>query len=125
MNNFRQAFQKVAQQAAKNAGGAPGGPSMPQAPKGLGTTLSILLGLGLTSYGVVNSMVTVQPGHAAVVYNRFGGLDDKTVLTEGLNFVLPWLQRAIVFDVRTRPQPIDTQSGSKGKNKLTKRSIRC
>eukprot|EP01031_Cornospumella_fuschlensis_P034462 gene34462-41720_t len=111
MNNFRQAFQKVAQQAAKN--GAPGGPGLPQAPKGLGTAFSILLGLGLASYGAYNSMVTIQPGHAGLVYNRFGGLDDKAVLTEGLNFVLPWLQRAIVFDVRTRPQPIDTQSGSK------------
>ena len=121
MNNFRQAVQKVAQQAAKN--GAPGGPGLPQAPKGLGTAFSILLGLGLASYGAYNSMVTIQPGHAGLVYNRFGGLDDKTVLTEGLNFVLPWVQRAIVFDVRTRPQPIDTQSGSKGKSYFHHRGI--
>eukprot|EP00599_Poterioochromonas_sp_BG-1_P005832 CAMPEP_0173149522 /NCGR_PEP_ID=MMETSP1105-20130129/10377_1 /TAXON_ID=2985 /ORGANISM="Ochromonas sp., Strain BG-1" /LENGTH=271 /DNA_ID=CAMNT_0014064407 /DNA_START=228 /DNA_END=1040 /DNA_ORIENTATION=- len=58
-------------------------------------------------------MVTVQPGHAGVIYNRFGGLDERTRLSEGINFVLPWLQRAIVYDIRTRPQPIDTQSGSK------------
>lgn len=86
---------------------------MPTPPKGLGSALSALIALGLSGYGLSKSMVTVQPGHAALIYNRFGGLDEKTVLLEGLNFVIPWFQRAIEFDVRTRPQPIDTQSGSK------------
>lgn len=48
-----------------------------------------------------------------LIYNRMGGLDESRHLREGLNFVIPWFQRAIVYDVRTRPQPIDTQSGSK------------
>lgn len=87
---------------------------MPTPPKGLGAAVSTLIALGLGGYGLSKSMVTVQPGHAALIYNRFGGLDEKTVLREGLNFVIPWFQRAIEFDVRTRPQPIDTQSGSKG-----------
>ncbi len=100
-NNFRQVFSKFAR------GGGP--------QKGLGAAAIAILGLGFGSYGLYNSMVTIQPGHAALIYNRIGGLDEKTVLTEGLNFVLPWFQRAVVYDIRTRPQPIDTQSGSKGK----------
>jgi prohibitin 2 len=113
MNAFRQAFAQAASKI-KTAGGAGGG-SMPSAPQGLGTGAKMLMVLGLGSYGVYKSMVTIQPGHAALVYNRFGGLDEKALLTEGLNFVIPWFQRTIEYDVRTRPQPIDTQSGSKGK----------
>lgn len=56
----------------------------------------------------------VQPGHNGIVYNRIGGLNETKVMTEGLNFVIPWFQRAIIYDVRTRPQLINSQSGSKG-----------
>ena len=30
-----------------------------------------------------------------------------------MNFIIPWFQRTIVYDVKTRPQLINTQSGSK------------
>ncbi len=108
MNAFKQAFAKV---AAK----VPQGGQMPNAPKGGSTAVMVLAGLGLVGYGAFHSMVTVQPGHVGVIYNRLGGLNEKSYLTEGLNFVLPWFQRVVVFDVRTRPQPIDTHSGSKGR----------
>ena len=88
------------------------------APAGGGKALSSLVLVGFGVYGLTQAMVTVQPGHAGIIYNRMGGLDDKTVLHEGLNFVLPWFQRVVVYDIRTRPQPIDTQSGSKGEIEL-------
>lgn len=88
-------------------------------PQGSGTGVSFLILTGLGAYGAYNSLVTVQPGHKGVVYNRFGGLDDKHRLNEGLNFVIPWFQRPIIFDVRTRPQPIDTTSGSKDLQMVT------
>jgi prohibitin 2 len=109
MNNVKNFFSRVSANIPK--GGAGG--ELPNAPKGASAGLLVLAGLGAAAYGGYHSMVTVQPGHAGVIYNRFGGLDEKTVLKEGLNFVLPWFQRAIVYDIRTRPQPIDTQSGSK------------
>lgn len=112
MNNFRQAFAKAASNVKAGGGG---GAQLPQAPKGLGAGVSLLITLGLGGYALNHSMVTIQPGHAALIYNRIGGLDEKAVLTEGLNFVLPWFQRTVEFDVRTRPAPIDTHSGSKGK----------
>jgi len=88
-------------------------------PPAAGAGVSFLIALGLGTYGAYHSMVTVQPGHKGVVYNRFGGLDEKHVLKEGLNFVVPWFQRPIVFDIRTRPQPIDTTSGSKDLQMVT------
>lgn len=60
----------------------------------------------------------VQPGHLGVVYNRInvgnGAGVSNVVMREGLNFVLPWFQRPIIFDVRTRPKLINSTSGSKG-----------
>jgi hypothetical protein len=107
MNQVRALFTRMSQQ---------GGGGVPQ---GSGTGVSFLILTGLGAYGAYNSLVTVQPGHKGVVYNRFGGLDDKHRLNEGLNFVIPWFQRPIIFDVRTRPQPIDTTSGSKDLQMVT------
>jgi len=109
MNQFRNLFSKFASKIPA-AGTAAAGPSIPS---GGGGALTAFVGLGLASYGLYHSMVTVQPGHKGVIYNRLGGLAEKADLKEGLNFVIPWFQRAVVFDIRTRPQPIDTQSGSK------------
>lgn len=69
--------------------------------------------IGLTGFAINNSMVTIQPGHAGIIYNRIGGLDEVKTLSEGLNFIIPWFQRVPVFDIRTRPQKIDSPSGSK------------
>lgn len=113
MNAFKNIFSKVASKipsAGQAAAGASAGGGGGGAAAGLVTTLATL---GLGSYGLYHSMVTIQPGHRAVIYNRFSGLDDSLTLGEGLNFVIPWFQRAIVYDLRTRPQPIDTHSGSK------------
>ena len=106
MNQFKSAAAKFASQIPK--GGAGGGA------QGGGGGVVALIGLGLAAYAGYNSLVTIQPGHKGIIYNRIGGLDDKSKLNEGINFVIPWFQRAVVYDVRTRPQPIDTVSGSKG-----------
>lgn len=107
MSQFKQAFTKFAARVASAAS------EQPTVPSGGGKAVVALTGLALAGYAGYHSMVTIQPGHAAIVYNRIGGIDENVLLTEGLNFVVPWFQRAIVYDVRTRPQPIDTQSGSK------------
>lgn len=114
MNNLRNAFSKAWQSVPKGAAGG-----APQVPAGAGAGVSVLIALGLGTYGAYHSVVTVQPGHRGIVYNRFGGLDDKHHLKEGLNFVIPWFQRPIVYDIRTRPQPIDTTSGSKDLQMVT------
>lgn len=34
-------------------------------------------------------------------------------LTEGLNILIPWFERPVVFDIRARPQQLNSHSGSK------------
>lgn len=65
---------------------------------------------------VINSLFlgTVQPGHVGIIYNRFNGIDEISKCTEGMNVFIPWFQRPIIYDVRTRPKLINSQSGSKG-----------
>ncbi|KAG7158670.1 prohibitin-like [Homarus americanus] len=63
--------------------------------------------------GVVNSaLYNVDAGHRAVIFDRFAGVKD-TVTGEGTHFFIPWVQRPIVFDARTRPRNVPVITGSK------------
>jgi len=72
------------------------------------------LGFGLAiAGGVVNSaLFNVDAGHRAVMFDRFQGIKD-TVVGEGTHFLIPWVQRPIIFDSRTRPRNIPCATGSK------------
>jgi regulator of protease activity HflC (stomatin/prohibitin superfamily) len=117
MNNLKNVFNRVRASVPKGgaAGAAPGGGPAPNVAGPLG----FLVFVGVGSWAVYHSMVTVQPGHKGVVYNRLGGLDENHVLKEGLNFVVPWFQRPVVYDIRTRPAPVDSHSGSKDLQMVT------
>lgn len=54
----------------------------------------------------------VEGGHRAVLFDRVRGILPITV-NEGTHFLIPWWQRAIIFDVRTKPRNIPTTTGSK------------
>lgn len=58
------------------------------------------------------SLYDVKGGERAVIFDRFSGIKPN-VVGEGINFIVPWLQRPIIFDVRTRPRTITTTTGSK------------
>lgn len=58
------------------------------------------------------SLYDVKGGSRAVIFDRVSGVKE-TVINEGTHFLVPWLQRAIVFDVRTKPRNIATTTGSK------------
>ena len=58
------------------------------------------------------SLYDVRGGTRAVIFDRLAGVKE-TVVNEGTHFLVPWLQRAIVFDVRTKPRNIATTTGSK------------
>ena len=47
-----------------------------------------------------------------VVFDRLQGVK-KDVVGEGTHFLIPWLQKAIIYDVRTKPRNISTTTGSK------------
>lgn len=59
-----------------------------------------------------SSIYDVKGGSRAVIFDRLSGVQD-TVVNEGTHFLVPWLQRAIVYDVRTKPRMIATTTGSK------------
>jgi len=72
------------------------------------------LGAGLAlAGGVVNSaLYNVDGGHRAVIFDRFAGVKNLTV-GEGTHFMIPWVQKPIIFDVRTKPKNVPTVTGSK------------
>lgn len=60
------------------------------------------------------SIVLVDGGEMAVIFDRVQGVKKKAI-GEGMHFLVPWLQRAIIFDIRTKPRNITSTTGSKGK----------
>lgn len=72
----------------------------------------IAIPLGLAAVVAEQSLYDVKGGERAVIFDRFSGVQQK-VVGEGLNFIIPWLQRPIIYDVRTRPRTINTSTGSK------------
>ncbi|KAH7371270.1 protein elicitor peat 2 [Pyrenochaeta sp. MPI-SDFR-AT-0127] len=67
---------------------------------------------------VQSSIYDVKGGTRAVIFDRLSGVKES-VVNEGTHFLVPWLQRAIVFDVRTRPRNISTTTGSKDLQMVT------
>lgn len=55
---------------------------------------------------------TVDGGHRAVIFDRFTGIKNE-VIGEGTHFLIPWVQRPIIFDVRSRPRNVPSVTGSK------------
>ncbi|KAF2659640.1 protein elicitor peat 2 [Lophiostoma macrostomum CBS 122681] len=64
------------------------------------------------------SMYDVKGGTRAVIFDRLSGVKE-TVVNEGTHFLIPWLQRSIIYDVRTRPRNISTTTGSKDLQMVT------
>merc|ERR1712079_22724 len=72
------------------------------------------LGFGLAiAGGVVNSaLFNVDGGHRAVIFDRFAGVK-QNIVGEGTHFMIPWVQRPIIYDIRARPKNVPTVTGSK------------
>ncbi|KAI1484984.1 prohibitin-1 [Biscogniauxia mediterranea] len=69
---------------------------------------AVVVGAGI----VQSSIYDVKGGTRAVIFDRLQGVKE-TVISEGTHFLVPWLQRSIIFDVRTKPRNIATTTGSK------------
>ena len=120
---FRDAFQRVAKQVNQAAGsggsgGGGGGGGGQRAAAAAARSVTALAGAGVLAYGTYNSLYTVQGGHRAVLFNRVVGMKDK-IYGEGLNFNIPWFERPVVYDIRTRPVNLQTLSGSKDLQMVT------
>nr|XP_044986091.1 prohibitin-2-like [Jaculus jaculus] len=86
---------------------------LPARPRGMGTALKLLLGAGVVAYSVRESVFMVEGGHRAIFFNRIGGVQQDTILAEGLHFRIPWFQYPIIYDIRARPRKISSLTGSK------------
>jgi len=78
------------------------------------------LGLGLAVVGSVanTALYNVDGGHRAVIFDRFAGVKNN-VVGEGTHFLIPWVQRPIIFDIRSRPRSVPTETGSKDLQTVT------
>ncbi|CAI5758850.1 unnamed protein product [Candida verbasci] len=59
-----------------------------------------------------SSLYDVPGGKRAIIFDRLKGVEQR-VIGEGTHFLIPWLQKAVVFDVRIKPKVIATTTGSK------------
>ena len=55
---------------------------------------------------------SVDGGQRAVIFDRFAGVKPD-VVGEGTHFLIPWVQRPIIFDIRSTPRVVTTVTGSK------------
>ncbi|CAR24395.1 prohibitin subunit PHB1 [Lachancea thermotolerans CBS 6340] len=72
----------------------------------------IALPLGLAASALQYSMYDVKGGSRAVIFDRLSGVQQQ-VVGEGTHFLVPWLQKAVLYDVRTKPKNIATNTGTK------------
>ncbi|XVF60106.1 hypothetical protein PTKIN_Ptkin08bG0017100 [Pterospermum kingtungense] len=70
------------------------------------------LGLGAAATAINSSMYTVDGGQRAVIFDRLRGVLDKTT-DEGTHFLIPWLQKAFIYDIRMKPHTFSSVSGTK------------
>ncbi|KAJ3374238.1 Prohibitin-1, subunit of the prohibitin complex (Phb1p-Phb2p) [Allomyces arbusculus] len=73
---------------------------------------TLIVGLGAATSLAQSAMYDVQGGTRAVIFDRMSGVRPE-VTGEGTHFLIPWLQRAIIYDVRLRPRNISTTTGSR------------
>jgi len=77
--------------------------------------LPLAAGLGVLAGGgylASSAVYTVDAGHMAVKYNRMSGVG-KDAYKEGVHFLMPWVERPIIFDVRARPHTMTSLTGSR------------
>ncbi|PGH19003.1 prohibitin-2 [Helicocarpus griseus UAMH5409] len=101
--------QSLQQQRSKGGfGGFPGGGSPKRAFGGAGA----LIAVGLGAYVFMNSLFNVDGGHRAIKYTRIGGVK-KEIYNEGTHIRIPWLETAIIYDVRAKPRNVASLTGTK------------
>ncbi|GAA0175654.1 hypothetical protein Leryth_009331 [Lithospermum erythrorhizon] len=67
---------------------------------------------GLGGAALSASLVTVDGGERAVIFDRLRGVMPSSV-GEGTHFLIPWVQQPKIFDVRTKPHTFSSISGTK------------
>eukprot|EP00761_Pharyngomonas_kirbyi_P004698 gb/GECH01004703.1/.p1 GENE.gb/GECH01004703.1/~~gb/GECH01004703.1/.p1 ORF type:complete len:306 (+),score=71.07 gb/GECH01004703.1/:1-918(+) len=74
--------------------------------------------VGFGAYSVYSSFFSVQGGYKAIKFNRFSGVQPR-IYQDGTHFAMPVVEWPIIFDVRARPKPIKTLTGSRDLQMIT------
>lgn len=75
-------------------------------------TGGVLSTLAFLYLGYKYTIFQVDAGHRAIKFNKLKGIL-PTIHKEGWHLMWPWLERPIIYDVRTHPQIFKSQTGSK------------
>ncbi|GAY64898.1 hypothetical protein CUMW_237090 [Citrus unshiu] len=86
---------------------------VPKMPGGGAVSALIKVGVigGLGLYAATHSLYNVEGGHRAIMFNRIVGVKDK-VYPEGTHLMIPWFERPVIYDVRARPNLVESTTGS-------------
>jgi len=104
MPDMRQLLKKLLAQWQSTGGSSSSPPSF----RGI-------IGLGLAAAGVwaaFSSLVNVDSGQRAVVFSKISGVRNH-VYPEGAFFRIPFIEKAIIFDVRSKPHILESPTPSK------------
>lgn len=74
---------------------------------------NLTAGLALGTFGVSQCIFNVDGGERAVMYDLLRGGVMKGTVAEGTHFLIPFVQRPIIIDVRTKPREIPSVTGTK------------
>jgi len=77
-----------------------------------GTIAKGALLIGTTGFLLEQALYNVEPGHRAVIFDRFSGIKPNPV-GEGTHFLIPAIQRAHIMDARIQYHTIVTVTGTK------------
>lgn len=86
--------------------------NVPGGADGAANALKALFGVSVVGFGGYHSVYQVEGGHRAVLYSRVTGVGEA-VYPEGMHFKIPWIERPLIFDVRTRPHQMQSLTGTK------------
>ncbi|AJS25031.1 Phb2p [Saccharomyces cerevisiae YJM1381] len=104
---YAKAFQKQLSKVQQT-----GGRGQVPSPRGAFAGLGGLLLLGGGALFINNALFNVDGGHRAIVYSRIHGVSSR-IFNEGTHFIFPWLDTAIIYDVRAKPRNVASLTGTK------------
>ncbi|KAE9400464.1 hypothetical protein BT96DRAFT_1018852 [Gymnopus androsaceus JB14] len=99
-----ESFRKFATQVRTAGSGGP--------PKGFLTGSGLIIALVAGGFALNASLFNVDGGHRAIKYTRLNGVKDE-IYPEGTHVAIPWLERAVLFDIRAKPRNISSLTGTK------------
>ncbi|KAK9990439.1 hypothetical protein SO802_025424 [Lithocarpus litseifolius] len=70
------------------------------------------LGLDVATTTLSSSFYTIDGGQCAVIFNHIRGILDETV-GESTHFLILWLQKPFIFDIRTKPHTFSSVFGTR------------